>query len=287
MSSVVNPSATNEGINPAVLTQVQVEASDVSDVEFSRVQEKQFERWEESGFDPTELPNEFKSPGGEAEFANQYAVWAKQQGSGVDTEIGRRAAKFEEQGFTESEARQKAIDEIEDQKVSLMQADENAVAIDAIDQVIGNLGTFTGGTGLGRVLGKGIPDTAAKDIDADLDTIRAIIGFEKLQAMRSASKTGGALGQVSERENKLLQSVRGSIDAGQSTEELEKSLKKIKASLLNINNAVKYDAGDMPKKISGRDAIIEQSEFDKMVKEKGYDELDYKLALLEAGYLIK
>jgi len=65
-----------------------------------------------------------------------------------------------------------------------------------------------------------IPGTEAQALKNNLATIKANIGFDKLQAMRDASPTGGALGQVSERELMFLQSVFGSLDQSQSSEEL-------------------------------------------------------------------
>ena len=47
--------------------------------------------------------------------------------------------------------------------------------------------------------------------DAMKDTVVSNIGFERLQAMRDASPTGGALGQVSDNELRLLSSALGSL----------------------------------------------------------------------------
>ena len=67
---------------------------------------------------------------------------------------------------------------------------------------------------------KGVPGTDAKAVDAILTTIKANIGFAELNDMRKASPTGGALGQVSERELMFLQSVIGSLDQAQSKEDV-------------------------------------------------------------------
>jgi len=71
---------------------------------------------------------------------------------------------------------------------------------------------------------KGIPGSDAQKLANNLKTIQANIGFDKLQAMRDASPTGGALGQVSERELGFLQSVFGSLDQSQTAEELQYNL---------------------------------------------------------------
>jgi hypothetical protein len=69
-----------------------------------------------------------------------------------------------------------------------------------------------------------IPGTKAYDLSEQLNTIKANLGFDKLQQMRDNSPTGGALGPVSDFENKLLQSTIASLEQGQSREEFKKSL---------------------------------------------------------------
>ena len=49
-------------------------------------------------------------------------------------------------------------------------------------------------------------------LDDYLTTLKANLGFDSLQKMRDNSATGGALGQVSEMENKLLQSINGALN---------------------------------------------------------------------------
>jgi len=49
-------------------------------------------------------------------------------------------------------------------------------------------------------------------LDDYLTTLKANLGFDSLQKMRDNSKTGGALGQVSEMENKLLQAINGALN---------------------------------------------------------------------------
>lgn len=81
--------------------------------------------------------------------------------------------------------------------------------------------------GYGSLL-SGLPESAARDFQATIDTIKANLGFEELQAMKDASPTGGALGQVTEREIAFLQAIQGNLDAAQSPEQLLSVLKEIK-----------------------------------------------------------
>ena len=75
--------------------------------------------------------------------------------------------------------------------------------------------------GYGAIFSKW-PASAQRRLNNVLDSIRANIGFSELQDMRNNSPTGGALGQVSERELHLLNSVLGSLDQWQSPEDLMK-----------------------------------------------------------------
>lgn len=111
------------------------------------------------------------------------------------------------------------------------------VAKTALGQVSG----FTAGM-LGRPLSAlGIP--AAVDLEENLKTIQANLGFKELQAMREASPTGGALGQVALKELEFLQAALTSLSNRQSPEQLNKNLNKVVTHYTNWRNAV---SGQMP-----------------------------------------
>jgi hypothetical protein len=108
--------------------------------------------------------------------------------------------------------------------------------IQKVDEALGQTGFFS--TGLtGSVMGA-LPGTKAYDLDKTLDTIKANLGFSELQAMREASPTGGALGQVAIQELAMLQSTVASLDKGQSRENLERGLTQVKKHFENWKNAV-------------------------------------------------
>ena len=91
-----------------------------------------------------------------------------------------------------------------------------------------------------------------------LDPIRANVAFDRLQQMREASKTGGALGNVSNVELAQLQASAGSLAQRASPEILVKNLMKIDevyTKILNdpLANAMLYAST--------------QEEFDRLVKE--------------------
>jgi hypothetical protein len=106
------------------------------------------------------------------------------------------------------------------------------MAIGAVDRVINEVkeakpmvNRFTSGFG-GSTLGV-IPGTEARDLQAKLTTIKANLGFDRLQQMRDASPTGGALGQVAVQELVALQSTVASLDPAQSPKQLKEALDKI------------------------------------------------------------
>tara|TARA_R100001369_G_C3288411_1_gene163432 strand:- start:375 stop:1115 length:741 start_codon:yes stop_codon:yes gene_type:complete len=95
--------------------------------------------------------------------------------------------------------------------------------IDLIKGKINNPETFMGldipVTGFGAWL-KDVPGSPAMSVSKMLGMIKANIGFAELNDMRKASPTGGALGQVSEREIEFLQAVIGSLEQQQSKEDV-------------------------------------------------------------------
>lgn len=94
--------------------------------------------------------------------------------------------------------------------------------IDEAQRIIKNSKLPTAGF-TGSMLKK-IPGTAATDVGALVNTIKANIGFDKLQAMRDASPTGGALGQVSNQEIDFLQSTLNNLNQEQSQEQFNSQL---------------------------------------------------------------
>ena len=81
-------------------------------------------------------------------------------------------------------------------------------------------------TGAGSLL-KIIPGTNALNASKLVQTIAGNIGFDRLQQMREASPTGGALGSVSQQELETLQSVLGSLDLAQSQDVFEYNLNRL------------------------------------------------------------
>lgn len=86
---------------------------------------------------------------------------------------------------------------------------------------------------IGNIL-KDIGGTNAADLQELTKTVKANIGFDRLQAMREASPTGGALGQVTQQELQFLQATLGSLEQVQSEEQLLQNLDRLNAIYSNI-----------------------------------------------------
>ncbi len=103
-------------------------------------------------------------------------------------------------------------------------AHANKVITDVLDAKNLVTGLTTGLIGKGQSF---VPGTDAFTLKERIATIKANLGFDRLQQMRDASPTGGALGQVAVQELQALQSSVASLDVGLPKKELDKNLGKI------------------------------------------------------------
>ena len=108
-------------------------------------------------------------------------------------------------------------------------------------------------TGLVGGLSKAVPGTAAFQLAKRLESIKANIGFDKLQEMRQNSPTGGALGQVSDFENRQLQAVFGSLEQANTAEDIAYNLRRLEEIIANsdasVREAFERDFGGAPQTI--------------------------------------
>ena len=143
-------------------------------------------------------------------------------------------------------AEEKASEKKAEKEAKLSQGQE--MAIGAVDRVINEVkeakplvNRFTAGFG-GSSL-SAIPGTEARDLQAKLTTIKANLGFDRLQQMRDASPTGGALGQVAVQELVALQSTVASLDQAQSPKQLRDALDKIETHYTKWRATVRKAGG--------------------------------------------
>ena len=106
--------------------------------------------------------------------------------------------------------------------------------LDFIERSRNVLRTGTGVSGIAGQISRDIlkiEELPANILDSYYQTLKAKIGFAELNKMREASPTGGALGQVTERELAFLQAVRGKLSVGLPKEVQLAALKQIETSI--------------------------------------------------------
>lgn len=125
-------------------------------------------------------------------------------------------------------------------KMQIASADRVITEVQEANKMVSG---FTAGAG---GLLSSIPLTGARDLAAKLTTIKANLGFDRLQQMRDASPTGGALGQVAVQELIALQSTIASLDQTQSPAQLKAALTKIEGHYAAWRNAVTQASQEQP-----------------------------------------
>jgi hypothetical protein len=110
---------------------------------------------------------------------------------------------------------------------------QNAIVVEDIDRALATTSWASTGP---MAAAKDLPIfggiTPAGQMESLLSTIEANVGFDKLQAMREASPTGGALGSVTERELAFLQSVFGSLRQDTSEENVRYNLTRLREHMV-------------------------------------------------------
>jgi hypothetical protein len=170
------------------------------------------------------------------EFKQQLAV-ATQANKSALTGVQREIA-------------QTRLDELKAKQADKTEKKEEAkqAAVNHASKVISDVQTAEGFvTGMTTgLIGKGtsfVPGTTAYNLQQQLLTLKANLGFDRLQQMRDASPTGGALGQVAVQELQALQATVGSLELGQSKAELQKNLNKIEN---HYSNWIRTTQGEQP-----------------------------------------
>lgn len=136
------------------------------------------------------------------------------------------------------------------------QREKANLIINKIDQALLKVSPFSAGAGSFL---KSIPLTDAKNLSADLDTIKALLGFEQLAEMKNQSRAGASgLGQLSDREMTLLTSARANLDQSQDSKQLSDRLNEIKT---HFNNWLKMEEGINPYENGQREESVNNDNF--------------------------
>lgn len=206
-------------------------------------EEKKFEM-EEEKFDFDKKMKEEK-----LELEKEELEIKKQQEIGKATK--EKAKKLSENLKKQEDLEKKRVATINDARAVKSTSASIDNVIRQIDELFADpsgLKAAVGGTGL---INRRFPGTKSRSIAGKIETVLANAAFSTLQDMREKSKTGGALGQVSERELAQLERAIGNLDVGQSDEEFMKNLRNVRNRFVEMKNL----STDTFKQIHGDDAF--------------------------------
>ena len=162
----------------------------------------------------------------------------------------------------EEEERQKKLREkgaLETQKRTGISRSVNQIltAIENDTSLFGTTGVY------GKFAADYLPSTPARNVKNLLKSVQSNVAFNRLQEMRDASRTGGALGNVSNVELGLLMAAHGAIQQDLSKDLLVENLKEID----RIMGMVEQDPIAMAFYSEGKD--LRGTKLDQQVKARG------------------
>lgn len=128
-----------------------------------------------------------------------------------------------ERGKNEAERDAQAPKRIQSYQQALA-ASQNVAT--SIDKALGMIGPMS--TGFLGARSRGIEGSPAYNLAAEIETVKANLGFDRLQQMRDNSPTGGALGAIAVQELVALQSTIANLDPNQSADQLRANLGRVK-----------------------------------------------------------
>jgi hypothetical protein len=108
------------------------------------------------------------------------------------------------------------------------------IALDDIDRALAILENNPGAGGRAAVVAQYDPESQTSSLSRVYETIGAYTSFDRLQRMREASPTGGALGAVSERELSLLQNAYGALDPTAPSAEQIYNLQRLNNMIMDV-----------------------------------------------------
>ena len=176
------------------------------------------------------------------------------------------------------------------------QTDTKMAAIDqSADSLIEIANELKNHRGLGGVTGirgavPDIPGSDAANARALVETIKAKAGFNYLQSMREASKTGGAIGQVSDFEQRLLQNAITALSTSQDAESFKRNLDRLIEYTQNSRTRIRgafeslQPGGVARSEVSGSGAKPDRQARYEQLRNSGLDPASAKAKLAEEGY---
>jgi hypothetical protein len=167
---------------------------------------------------------------------NSDLAQAKAEQAAIDAQAKAEADIVPEAAPAESPYLKATLDAIESIEQSVAEGENDW--LNPFDNVTGLIG---GGLAL-------IPGTPAYDTNAQIETVISSIGFDRLQKMRDESPTGGALGQVSERELAQLNASLGNLRQSQSRGSFKRNLANVKKHYLSATEAIRKQQEEYARK---------------------------------------
>lgn len=141
----------------------------------------------------------------------------------IETQAAIERTRGTEQAKAEAEQAAGAPKRIAKYRQALDAASNVETSINKALQMVGPMSTGFVGARLRKVEG-----TPAYNLASEIETIKANLGFDRLQQMRDNSPTGGALGAIAVQELVALQSTVANLDPNQSEEQLRENLGRIR-----------------------------------------------------------
>jgi len=173
--------------------------------------------------------NPFASRRAEDQAAATEAAKQQVQLQYLPQELGMRSQSAVDQavgierGKSQAERDAQAPKRIQSYQQALT-ASENVTT--SIDKALGMIGPMS--TGFLGARSRGIEGSPAYNLAAEIETVKANLGFDRLQQMRDNSPTGGALGAIAVQELVALQSTIANLDPNQSDDQLRANLGRVK-----------------------------------------------------------
>jgi len=227
--SIFNSGVTDDEIEPAKLTRIAKDA----------------------GITVQQIKNSFRviKQQAEATAMEEQRAIAKDEREMAKLETDSRTTLSKDQVLVDSEGNLIATGQLSEREGGKDQAIEQLARQNTLKQAESGLNALTQISknssinlgGFARKQSSRIQGTPAFDLKKAITTLQAILSFSALQEMRNASKTGGALGQVSERELDLLGSTVSNLDIGLSPEILIANLQTIEQTFNNLQAGATID----------------------------------------------
>lgn len=162
-------------------------------------------------------------PGGLQSLASQPDLERTLKLEQIQTEKAQQANIYSQIASREKEAQGPTISPYQVERSTRILGDTKNIreGVTANPNTVGAIGYYT----------QWIPNTDSFRMAAEIDELKANIFANELTAMREASKTGGAVGNVSDREGARLESALGALRIGMGQEAFLKNLQEVEDSV--------------------------------------------------------